>query len=369
MNPRVLHAPCHTLLGDGLRDRAAYNHRFALTHANGGTLHLHAHWSDRYVCIDIEPLSSVAEEVPGISKLQSVLETFKQAATSDELCNLAVHGLHVITGYDRVMAYRFHQDGHGEVIAEARNLHLEPYLGLHYPAADVPSQARRHYLRQRVGAIADSSYSPVPLLADSKLVDGKPLDLTHSTLRSVSPIHCEYMRNMKTAASLTIGLAKGQHLWGMLVCHHATGRIPRPEVRAVADMIGQVVSLMLGSLGEAETYAQRLKRNKTLRALAGHLDAPVPLPAAFAAAQAELLLLVDAAGALIRLSGAVFSFGQTPGPALAADALAVLEAEADGKPLALDDVGLRHPELVSCTSEGSGMLLLPLAHGGDDVIL
>ena len=96
------------------------------------------------------------------------------------------------------------------------------------------------------------------------LDDGTPLDLTHSVLRSVSPIHREYMRNMKTAASLTVGLAHGQTLWGMLVCHHLTPRFAGPDLRAVADMIGQVVSLLLVSLGEADLFARRHERQATL---------------------------------------------------------------------------------------------------------
>ena len=152
---------------------------------------------------------------------------------------------------------------------------LEPYLGLHYPATDVPPQARRIYLRQSVGAIADSSYKPVPLLADPALDDGYGArsDLQRRSAASRRAI-VEFMRNMGTAASLTIGLAQGPDLWGMLVCHHGTPRIAGPELRAVAEMIGQVVSLLLGSLGESEVYAQRFERIATLRALVDRLAAP-----------------------------------------------------------------------------------------------
>jgi light-regulated signal transduction histidine kinase (bacteriophytochrome) len=267
------------------------------------------------------------------------------------------------------MAYRFGPDGHGEVIAEACAPQLEPYLGLRYPASDIPPQARRLYLRQRVGAIADSSYQPVPLLAAPALDDGGLIDLTHSALRGVSPIHLEYMRNMKTAASLTIGLAQRQDLWGMLVCHHATPRIAGPDLRAVAHMIGQVVSLLLASLGDAEDYVQRLERISILRELVARLAAAVPLPEAFAAAQTELLGLVDASGAVVRLSGTLFCIGRTPPLAAAGRALAVLQSEAGGEVMAVDDLGLRHPDLVACTSQGSGALLLPLAQDSDDAIL
>ena len=306
---------------------------------------------------------------PPVTMVEAVLQTFARAAGRGELCELAVRGLKAITGYDRVMAYRFGEDGHGEVIAEACAAQLEPYLGFCYPATDLPPQARRLFMRQPIGAIADSSYQPVPLLVDAALDDGTPLDLTHSSLRSVSPIHRQYMRNMKTAASLTVALAHGEELWGMLVCHHTTPRVAGPRLRAVAAIIGRVVSLLLGSVGEAEIYAQRLNRNVTLRALVDRLAAPLPLPDALAAAETDLLRVVDAAGAVVRLSGATRCFGRTPPPAAAERALDVLQDEAGGEVVAVDDLGMRYPELAVCAREGSGALLLPLRQDANDAIL
>jgi light-regulated signal transduction histidine kinase (bacteriophytochrome)/ActR/RegA family two-component response regulator len=350
--------------GSALRQRA-----HVLLRPDGDPLHLRAFRSGRQVCIDIERLRHDAPRGQAISMLQSALERFKDATTCGELCDLAVRELMTITGYDRVMAYRFNKDGHGEVIAEACVAGLVPYLGQWYPAADIPPQARQQYLRQRVGVIVDSSYRPVLLLTDPALDAHTPLDLSHSALRSVSPIHCEYMRNMNIAASLTIGLAHGPDLWGMLVCHHTTARVAGPELRAVADMIGQVVSLLLGSLGEAEALAARFERMSTLRALTARLAAPVSLMDAFAAAEAELLSLVDATGAVLRLSGKVFCLGRTPSLPEAECALAVLQPGACGEVLALDDLSLRHTDLARCAREGSGALLLPLALGTDDAIL
>jgi diguanylate cyclase (GGDEF)-like protein len=355
---------CRVLLQDAVPGQV-----YSLRGPNHATLHLRAYRTARHVCVDIEPVRRGPGQGPPVTMLQSVLATFRLATGQSELCQLAVRGLRTISGYDRVMAYRFGEDGHGEVIAEARAADLEPFLGLRYPAADIPLQARQLYLRQRVGAIADSSYQPVPLLTHPVLNDGTPLDLTHSALRSVSAVHREYMRNMKTAASLTIGLAHGQALWGMLVCHHSTPRTAAPDLRAVADMIGEVVSLLLSSLGEAEVYAQRFDREATLRALAVRLPASVSLPEALVLAEAELLDLVAATGAVVRSSGTFFRLGRTPSLRDAERALAVLLARAGGEVLAIEDLGLRFPELTACTKAGSGALLLPLTTATDDAIL
>jgi light-regulated signal transduction histidine kinase (bacteriophytochrome)/ActR/RegA family two-component response regulator len=336
---------------------------------DGVSLHLLAHASGRHICIDIERTTLDRRRDSPFAKVQSVLDTFHHASTTLELCKFAVDGLKAIGGYERVMAYRFAADGHGEVVAEAREARLEPFLGMHYPAADIPSQARRQYLRQRVGAIADSSYEPVPLLVHAALDDGTPLDLTHSTLRSVSPYHREYMRNMKTAASLTVGLSHGGELWGLLVCHSATPLVAEPELRSIADTIGQAVSLLLGSLGEAEVYADRLERIGFFRAIADRLGAPAHLADALVVAEHDILDLVAATGAVVALADEVRYLGRVPHPEAAKQVLNLLRRHAAGELLAMDDIGLRHPELAECAAWGAGAMLLPLGQNTDDAIL
>jgi light-regulated signal transduction histidine kinase (bacteriophytochrome)/CheY-like chemotaxis protein len=335
----------------------------------GASLHLHARRTGRTIVVDIEPVDANAVHALPVTLVPSVLEKFKHASSTIELCRLAVEGLKSITGYDRVIAYRFGPEGHADVVAEALEPGLTAYLGLTYPASDVPGHTRSHFLRQRVGAVADYTYTPVPLLVHAPLDDGMPLDLTHSTLRSVSPGHRAYMRNMGTAASLTVGLAHRNELWGLLACHHGRPRVAGPQVRAAADMIGQVVSLLLGSLGASQDYSQRLERSASLRALVNRLSDCDPIAESLAAAQEPLLRLVGAAGALLRFGGVSRCIGRTPPPAAAERAAAALLAEAGGVMLAIQDTGLRHAELADCIADGSGALLVPLAGEDGDAIL
>jgi len=360
-------AACRALLDSGTNGAITPEQVYSLSFPDCGMLNLRAHRTGRHICVDIEP--QILEPTRPLFMARQVMVAFQHAASAIELCELAVDGLKALSGYDRVMAYRFLEDGHGEVVAEARDASLIPYLGQHYPASDIPAQARRLYMRQRVGAIANSSYIPVPLCVAPTLDDGIPLDLTHSALRSASPVHCEYMRNMNTAASLTIGLAYGSELWGMLVCHHSKPRCAGFEMRAAADLIGLVVSLLLVSTSEAEVFAQRLQGSATLQTLTDRLAAPVPLPEALTTAKTEVLHLVDATGAVVRLSGTLVCLGTTPSLPAIEFALAALHPLAGGDRVAVDDLSLRYPELADSIGEASGALLLPLASGGDDLIL
>jgi PAS domain S-box-containing protein len=362
------------LVGAALHDGNRLGRMHSIESGGGKSLHLRAHRSGERICIDIEPTLSDPRERPPFTLAQAVLESFQTAHNRVELCELAVRGLRSILGYDRVMAYRFGAEGHGEVIAEALASDLDPYLGQRYPASDIPQQARDLYLRQRVGVIGDSSYDPVPLLADPALADASPVDLTHSVLRSVSPVHREFMRNMKTAASLTIGLASrdehgGLYLWGMLVCHHSTPRVPGPEFRAFADTIGQVVSLLLEGHGAAEVAAERADRNETLHLLVSQLGNGATLLETFSRLRVELLHLVDAGGALVRFRGETLAIGRVPDQAVVERALELLDVGPVRATVAVDDLGLRHPELAAAAPIASGALLLPLDESGGDAIL
>ncbi|MBK1659327.1 ATP-binding protein [Paracraurococcus ruber] len=372
----ALGAPLATLIGraawESILDRlrsaapgAAASCTGRLEGPGGTRLRVRAHRHAHQLCLDIVRVEPEPDAT--IEAARGVLETFRVARTPSELCDLAVHGLRAVSGYDRVFAYRFGPEGDGEVVAEERDASLPPFLGLRYPAADIPAQARQHYLRQRVGSVADAGYVPVPVLAADPAAPS--LDLTHSALRSVSPIHRRYMRNMRTAASLTVGLASRMQLWGMLVCHHATPRVAGPDLRAVADMVGTAVSVMLAGLADAEHEAMRQGHAATLRTLTDRLAAPVPLADALVAAEADLLHLVDAPGAAISLGGTIRCLGSTPRPTDIARILAVLQLGPDAGPVALDDLVLRHPALEACRAQGSGVLFLPLSTSGDDAIL
>lgn len=150
-----------------------------------------------------------------------------------------------IIHYDRIMIYKFWEDGHGEVVGEAKNDDLEPFLGLHYPASDIPRQARELYKKNLTRIIADVNMPTSPIIAMNDVAASYPLDLTYSTLRAVSPIHIQYLKNMGVAASFSVSLIAHGELWGLIACHNYTPRVIDFRAREGARLIGQILSSSL----------------------------------------------------------------------------------------------------------------------------
>lgn len=165
----------------------------------------------------------------------------------EKLCDAAARLVREVLGYDRVMVYRFHRDDSGEVVAEDHRDDLESFKGLRYPKTDIPAQARELFKRNRFRVIADVDDTPSPIEPEIGL-DGQPLDLSLSVLRSSSPIHLQYLRNMGVGATLTIAIIRQDKLWGLFACHHYSPKLPPASLRSVADMISLMFSLMLDRL-------------------------------------------------------------------------------------------------------------------------
>ncbi|RZJ18510.1 MAG: GAF domain-containing protein, partial [Haliea sp.] len=167
---------------------------------------------------------------------------------------LAVEELRRLTGFDRVMAYRFRHDESGDVVAESCDAALEPFVGRRYPASDIPAQARRLYIINTLRLIADVGAPPVPVLAAPQA--DAPLDMSHGVLRSVSPVHIEYLTNMGVGASMSVSIVIGGKLWGMLACHHMQPRRLAYTVRMACDMLSQILASNLQGLLARDRAAQ-----------------------------------------------------------------------------------------------------------------
>jgi light-regulated signal transduction histidine kinase (bacteriophytochrome) len=172
-------------------------------------------------------------------KAHSSIDRLRRQKTVETLLETAVRQVREFTGFDRVMAYRFRSDDSGDVVAEARREDLTPFLGQRYPAGDIPPQARRLYVLNTLRMIADVTYHAVPLLGAP---GSAPLDLSFAVLRSVSPIHVEYLQNMGVGASMSVSIVINGRLWGLIACHHMGPKRVPYSIRMAADVLAQVIA-------------------------------------------------------------------------------------------------------------------------------
>lgn len=236
-----------------LRDADAVERLFAVkVGAKQALMDLAVHRSGGALIIEGEP-TIVEDEFDAASIVRVTIGRLQNHRDIVAMSAEAARQVRALTGFDRVMVYRFDEDGAGEVIAEAARGDLERFLGLHYPASDIPQQARRLYIRNWLRIIPDIGAAPVPVKPYTD-ANGDPLDLSHGMLRAVSPIHIEYLQNMGVGASMSVSILVRGKLWGLFACHHYSPRRISYTRRTAAELYGQMFSLLLESQ-ERETAA------------------------------------------------------------------------------------------------------------------
>ncbi|XP_024398881.1 phytochrome 1-like [Physcomitrium patens] len=237
------------------------------------------------------------------------------------LCDTVVEEVRELTGYDRVMAYKFHEDEHGEVVAEIRRTDLEPYLGLHYPATDIPQASRFLFMKNRVRMIGDCSAPPVKIVQDPNL--RQPVSLAGSTLRSPHGCHAQYMGNMGSISSIVMAVIindneddsrgsvqRGRKLWGLVVCHHTSPRTVPFPLRSACEFLMQVFGLQLNMEVElaAQLREKHILRTQTLLCDMLLRDAPIGIVSQVP----NIMDLVKCDGAALYYGKRFWLLGTTP---------------------------------------------------------
>ncbi len=327
--------------------------------------------------IELEPAGAPDRGSTTLGKAQAMIANLRRATSVQQLCETAVTDFRDLTGYDRVMVYRFDADGVGRVVAENKAKKLPSYLDLHYPASDIPVQARRLYVRQRFRMIPDMDYTPVGLLTRAEaspegalLPDGAAeLDMSFCAHRGVSPVHLEYMRNMGVRATLTVSLVQDSWLWGMIVCHNMTPRMVPADTRALCDMIGQLLSVLMVRTAESEALASRLTRSQGITSLQINIDAANNVAEGLTRQPGLILELMEASGAMIRLGGTVKMIGKTPPQAETEAIVAELDRKYGDLIVGIHDAGVPGGVAASCAAVASGILQMPFANSRGDAIV
>ncbi|WP_439595414.1 GAF domain-containing protein [Falsiroseomonas sp.] len=310
------------------------------------------------VILELERAAAEEEAARRIEPaLQGILGSYAVKPLCEEVCRI-FRGL---TGYDRVMLYRFDDDGHGEVFAEEHAAGMEPYLGNRYPASDIPAIARRLYIRNRVRVVTDVHYAPVPLEPRLSPLTGQDLDMSLCILRSTSPMHVQYLKNMGVGATLVASILVGGRLWGLISCHHQTPRRTPFVQRAITELLAEAVGTRIAALesfvqSQAELAVRRLEQ-RMIEAITRDGDWRTAL---FDNAQ-TLLLPLGASGAALLFEGQSQTAGDVPGTAGLREIGKWLDAQPRASVIATASLAADAPHLAGLTRVASGVLAAPIS--------
>ena len=329
--------------GDPIRVEVGGESYDAITHRLG----------DR-VLIELEPIAGAAD-MPAASVVGAI-RSLGMVTSADELRQAAAAEVKRISGFDRVMVYRFFEDGHGEVSGEASEPDMEEYRGLRFPASDIPQQARSLYLTKLSRQIVSTEDAGTPLVS---VEESAPLDLSSAELRAVSPHHLQFMRNMGQASTVSFSMIQDDRLVGMITCAHRTERRMPILLRRALEVLATQVTLQLGAL---ESIAQ-LRRNLSIReqraaVLVGVPTSDDPLLTLVDNGD-ELCRLVEADGAILAIDGVSRSIGAVP----QLDRSLLLSA-AGVEPLSSHELGRTHPPLAALMPGFAGLMVVPVGARG-----
>ncbi|MDH6594059.1 chemotaxis family two-component system sensor kinase Cph1 [Variovorax sp. TBS-050B] len=272
-----------------------------------------AHRSERHLFVEFEATRPAAGyDAPIYSLGRVFLPRLQEAATLEQLAQCAAAEMKRLTGFGRCLVYRFDADGHGEVLAEEADPGYDSYVGHRFPAADIPPQARALYLVNHFRLIADANYVPVPLCAADPALTAADLDLSQAQLRSVSPIHLEYMRNMGTLASMSVSIVIDGRLWGLISCHDHAPRFLDTGTRLACEHLGQLLSLQIQSKESNIAVAERLELRQLTLQIVSHLADSDATLQRLVAESSLMLRLARASGAAVVLDDEVWSVGDVP---------------------------------------------------------
>ena len=324
------------------------------------------HFSGSLVVIEAEP--AFADEMEATSMVRSMVSRLAQTDSMAAFLRDGARQVRALTGFDRVMVYRFADGGDGEVVAEALRSGIDSFFGLHYPASDIPTQARALYLRNIFRVIADVKAAPVPIIPTLD-PSGAALDMSLSLLRAVSPIHIEYLGNMGVGASLSISIIVEGRLWGLFACHHYGPRLPTFAQRSAAELFGQIFSMMLESRERAETAEYEGKARQVADRLMSAVAQDHDLLSNARWLGDVIFDTVPADGVGVYIDGEMTLAGLTPDRSAFTAIVSMLNRAAASQVFATDCLSGIMPEAAAYADRAAGLLAIPLSRRPRDYVV
>ncbi|MBW4671139.1 MAG: GAF domain-containing protein [Cyanomargarita calcarea GSE-NOS-MK-12-04C] len=319
--------------------------------------------SEGFLILELEPAIS-QENIPFLSFYHLARASINQLEARSNLhdfCQIIVKEVRKVTGFDRVMLYKFDDDGHGCVVAEEKIASLEPYLGLHFPESDIPKPARKLFQSNWIRLIPDTHSQPVEIFPAKNPVSDRPLNLTNSILRSAYSCHMEYLHNMGVGASLTISLIKEQKLWGIIACHHQSPKYVSYELRKTCEFLGRVIFSEISAREETEDYDYRMKLTYIQSALMKYMSQEENFIDGLIKYEPNLLELTTAQGAAVCFGGKYTVIGETPKEEDLNYLVQWLKKNVEEEVFYTDSLARLYPDAEKFKNVGSGLLAIPIS--------
>jgi light-regulated signal transduction histidine kinase (bacteriophytochrome) len=267
------------------------------------------HVSGDRLIVELEPAAPTASSAL-LPRLEAAAAAFERATSLQQLYDLVAVEFRRLSGFDRVMLYRFLDDDAGVVLAEDAAPGQTSFLNHRFPASDIPKQARALYVRNLVRVIPDVAYRPAPLVPAWS--EPEPLDMSDAILRSVSPVHLQYLRNMGVAASASISIVRDGTLWGLIACHHASPRMMPADVRAGCRALAGALSRQIKAREETDAYRERVRLRTFEDDIVALLSREGSLDAAISNHLGEIMRMLGGDGVAVLRAGDLVKGGRCP---------------------------------------------------------
>lgn len=314
---------------------------------------------DNWLAVELEPLDEdTGSAASRLAALDAIGATCERAVDFQALCQTAVAAFRQLTGFDQVLLYRFHDDAAGSVIAENQDAELASFLNHHFPAADIPKQARALYVRNRIRQIPDIRYTPAVIRPGAQW---QSFDMSDIGLRSVSAKHLQYMVNMGFAASASMSVIVDGKLWGLIACHHRTPRQLSYEMRVACTVTAAVLATQIKARDDAETYRQRVRLRSQEDAVVASIGSIATLAGFFADCGSDLCRMLHATGFAAVQGNDVYVSGKCPGEAEIRAIAAWVRPQALIQPLNSNRLSQRFAAAAGFQERASGLLAVTLS--------
>ncbi|WP_207535485.1 GAF domain-containing protein [Desertivirga arenae] len=327
------------------------------------------HKKDELLVAELEKADTRKSFTEVFQEMKYVMAEVNSAISIESICQISVAALKKLAGFDRVLMYQFDADWNGTVIAEEREQDMEPYIGLKFPASDIPRQARALYLKNPYRLIPNREDKPVKVYPVINPLTNSFIDLTDCNLRSVAGVHLEYMENMGIKASMSIRIIRNGHLWALISCHHREAKYLNYELCSVFELLSELISSKITSMLYQEQFEYKSTLWEKKRLVLDGIYSINELFSGLIQKDKDLLELFNAGGLALVYKGKVHLHGQTPPVEDVKHLVFWLQHKTISEAYFENSLSAAFEPAQNFAEEASGLLAIPVGGRNEDFLL